>query len=644
MVKWMKTTAIFFIILSVISSFTALIPRLKAENQNNLIDGALSYTDLKTLAQDRQTTIDAIARSFKENAGVNAILYKEETIKDLSDNGNLFVANRQQMVMFGWKENLPFNGSETYIVSADKTVMERVRRHLAAKLGELRLANLPEKDGFYAVAVNMHPSLLYGIGVGFNREDVKKLENLGFHSIFMLKDWPNVNEEGIRFAIRDIVETGENITAVLFEKKDILGYPDYLWVLAEEMNKYNLPLGEVEFYNQKGFGQLAKLVNNRVLRMHSVADEEMQNIDPNTLVDRLTLAATERNIRILFLKFLPANDVEQRLNKNVGYMKKVVSRLEKEGLYFKEKESGKPRPFEPFAINPLWFLLMGLGPVGGGMLLLEKLGVRRNLWIILVAAFAMLGAVAGFFVMPLFYRKVVALSSVIIFPVLSMLHSVPKKGFSRFKATIKMLEMTAFSLVGALIMSGVLSDTSFMLKIEQFSGVKAAYSIPVLLTVLAFFVLHGEGTLKERINKLLDHPVLVKYLLLALLFAGIGLIYITRTGNDAAVGVSAIELKFRALLDQVMGIRPRTKEFLIGHPLMFALFCWGYNDNRYLPVLALASIGQVSMVNTFAHIHTPFVVSLIRSVNGLILGIIIGYFVVFAMRVLEVFGKRWHDA
>ena len=110
-----------------------------------------------------------------------------------------------------------------------------------------------------------------------------------------------------------------------------------------------------------------------------------------------------------------------------------------------------------------------------------------------------------------------------------------------------------------------------------------------------------------------------------------------RTGNESAA-VSAWELALRARLDDLLAVRPRTKEFLIGHPLMLLLLFLGYRD-KYLPILAIGIIGQVSLVNTFAHIHTPLVISLVRTFNGLWLGIILGLLLIGLVKI----GKRVWD-
>ena len=71
------------------------------------------------------------------------------------------------------------------------------------------------------------------------------------------------------------------------------------------------------------------------------------------------------------------------------------------------------------------------------------------------------------------------------------------------------------------------------------------------------------------------------------------------------------------------------------------LLCFvGYRQG-YLPFLLIATIGQVSLVNTFAHIHTPLFISLLRTVNGLWIGLIIGLLLIAGWTVVL---KIWQKA
>ncbi len=120
-------------------------------------------------------------------------------------------------------------------------------------------------------------------------------------------------------------------------------------------------------------------------------------------------------------------------------------------------------------------------------------------------------------------------------------------------------------------------------------------------------------------------PVRNGHLFLGLLFSGILLVFLLRSGNDG-MSVTGLELAIRTKLDAWLVVRPRTKEFLLGHPALFLALYYGYKD-KFLPLWVLGAVGQVSIVNTFSHIHTPVLVSLLRTVNGVWLGLAIGLLV-----------------
>ena len=51
-------------------------------------------------------------------------------------------------------------------------------------------------------------------------------------------------------------------------------------------------------------------------------------------------------------------------------------------------------------------------------------------------------------------------------------------------------------------------------------------------------------------------------------------------------------------------------------------------------------IGQGSIVDSFAHYHTPLLISLQRTVNGIFFGALIGVAVIVAARVLKLYFDR----
>jgi len=68
------------------------------------------------------------------------------------------------------------------------------------------------------------------------------------------------------------------------------------------------------------------------------------------------------------------------------------------------------------------------------------------------------------------------------------------------------------------------------------------------------------------------------------------------------------------------------------------LFYLGASRKNWIFTLP-AVIGQVSLVNTYAHIHTPLLISLERSFNGMALGLILGILLILAVKGAE---RLWH--
>jgi hypothetical protein len=132
---------------------------------------------------------------------------------------------------------------------------------------------------------------------------------------------------------------------------------------------------------------------------------------------------------------------------------------------------------------------------------------------------------------------------------------------------------------------------------------------------------------RERFERFVSEPIRLWQLLAFILGAvALGLL-IARSGNDPGVGVSDLELRFRALLDRVLGIRPRTKEFLVGHPALLIGLAMAVRPRWRgiaLPLILLGTIGQSGMLNSFCHLHTPIKVTLLRTINGLWTGTLIG--------------------
>jgi hypothetical protein len=113
------------------------------------------------------------------------------------------------------------------------------------------------------------------------------------------------------------------------------------------------------------------------------------------------------------------------------------------------------------------------------------------------------------------------------------------------------------------------------------------------------------------------------------ILAAIGIL-VARSGNFT-LPVPGFEKNLRGFLETVLFVRPRTKEFLIGYPfLLLAATFYLRGQRQWLWLLAaIGAIAPISVFNTFSHIHTPVMISIIRTLNGLVLGLVIGALVVY---------------
>ncbi|QDY44861.1 hypothetical protein FK545_03000 [Planococcus glaciei] len=202
---------------------------------------------------------------------------------------------------------------------------------------------------------------------------------------------------------------------------------------------------------------------------------------------------------------------------------------------------------------------------------------------------------------------------------------------------IEYAKAVAVTLVGIWFIVVLLNGNQFLLGIDSFRGVKLVYILP--MAFIALYAIWG------NFKFLLNMNVKYWHMLIFALIAVLGLYYISRTGNTGSV--SAIELQVRQALEQILYVRPRTKEFLIGFPLfVVALYVAKRNVKASYFLLVPAVIGFLSMVNTFTHLHIPLSISLLRSVYSIILGFIIGGALILlykwiGTRIVDQIKARW---
>lgn len=186
------------------------------------------------------------------------------------------------------------------------------------------------------------------------------------------------------------------------------------------------------------------------------------------------------------------------------------------------------------------------------------------------------------------------------------------------------------SLAGAAFVSGLLGDIRFLLEMQIFRGVKLTFVLPLVLISIVYirnFPFFGQVVSSDKdfirfVKKFCSVQIRLGLLVGLGLLAVVGYVFIGRSGNNGAP-VPGFEIALRRFLENVMYARPREKEFLFGHPAvlltMAALYRKWPQILHYFLIVAV-TIGQGSMVETFAHMRSPYILSFIRGLDGLAAG------------------------
>lgn len=631
---------------AILCSLTLWGQRLSAEKDYKTVQISVNYTDVLTMADGNQLSVPQMLETLKER-GVSAVLFKEVSVGDLVRLGKAEVTFGANVLHTDYannlSRNLPVNDTTLYVTVLDEAWSEQVKEHLLHKVdgamyydGVMPVITVPSAIPSSNSELERARSEVTEIGVGYDQEGIAYVADCEMGVIPQMRSWSeDPSDQSMRF-VTDELKMMPNLSQILFndktipsgiETKKLRTFADLLQVNGEPI----APIGTIEFSEQDGLNSLGLLLDKDVIRLHTIANNEMSRMTEPDMLDRWMLAVRERNMRSLLVRFMDIYTPSVALEENLLYLDNLKSGLEASGFVLTGADYEKPASIN--ASNTLMFCI-GLGVAAGVLLLLLQLGLPR----LAVVGFAVttLCWLGCFNLSPILARKLMALAGVIIFPMISCLACIKQERMSLGKSILSLLKMCALSFIGAILMVGLLADVLFMLKLDQFSGVKIAHVIPLIIVPLALYIWQ-DGHPVQAVKDLFNQAISYKWAFLAGILAVAAVIYVARTGNTTAQ-LSGAEEAMRSFLNDVMGVRPRSKEFLIGYPLSLVMFYYGATKGKWFLSIP-AVIGQVSLVNTYAHIHTALIMSLRRSLNGLVLGIVLGVVLIMA---IEVFLKLWH--
>ena len=642
---------IFFIIVALVVAGIITFHRSNLESNFKQVELVMSLNELRELSyQEGYDEIELLAKI--KNAGINSIAVHEDTLENLALSGKILYFSDKELnkLNFFLKSLDPFKKfqpapGEAYIVFNDKNDYLRVKENLQRQLGEDLVRDLGFLP-YIGLKVKGSEDKLADLGLGFSDEDIELIRNLGFQVILRFKNFPQINKEDIEFKFKES-DIAEKISGIIFEGEAVLGYPskENLIHTAELLKTKGYPFGIIEFAGQKGIETVARQASELAVRVHSITKEEMEIIPKQIAIERWIRAAKERKVRIFYIKPFMKSDSDL-IAENLAYIKTIKEELEANGF-----KTGKASILSASYQEPkIFILLLIIGVISGGLILLKNV---FNLKKYQEYSLLFLGILFSFLLLflnrEIFLIKLMALLAALIFPTLAIIaneryflennnskfkdaQDFPVNNLSFYRMIKEVLtgffRIILITLSGALLIAALLSNNKFMLGIEQFSGIKISYLVPLLLVLAIMWLKVNKGKLMilENIKK----PLLIEHVIIMAFFAVFLLIYISRSGNFSFLPVLSIEEKIRIFLEKTLIARPRNKEFLIGYPALLLAMSMSYLKIKEfkIPIIIIGTIGPVTLINTFCHIHTPFLFSVLRTFNGIWLGLILGLIII----------------
>lgn len=624
------------IILTLVISLFGIRGRFMVEQSNKNIELAFDYNSLSDMREEYNN--QTLSLDDLKEYGVNSIAVSPLNIKSLIREGKVFKLEKSDITKRTilsdneeafWQE-FPDREKSAFLIFEEQN---NYYNNLQAYQDKLNL-EFKEINGKNIVFFPYWKEDYTKLDIGFETGLIDDIKDKGFNVVFRFEnnDLNDLNYKLLKELSKD--------TSVIFSGEEILGFPDNIDKTTELMQKNSNTFGFIEaiIAAQDGEDKLAANLDYELVRVHSITQDEMNIYTQSKIVNRYKRAIRERSIRFLYLRPIIKENKDFAAAKllNKEYIQGLNNELVSAGYNI-----NRATPFQQFSNNSIFLIFSALGIlVGGVLLLIEIFKIKEDLLRYIIIILGIIGIFLTYSILDTsIFRAGLALGSSIVFPSLAIVTQLLKK--SGNKSILNYLKAALITLAGAGFIVTALADISYLTKINQFRGVKLAFLMPLLIVTFYYFmeyiVREKNTTIKQKFNEILEINLKVKHLLI-LVFVGLaGIYYILRTGNFPILDIPAIEERFRVLLEEILYVRPRFKEFLIGHPaFIVALYYFKNIKNSYSVFFLglLAVIGQLNIINSFAHIHTPLFISLLRTVHGLWIGLLLGLAAVVVIRYL----------
>lgn len=647
------------VVLGVAAALPVGYDRIQTESTSKKVEFVFDYRDLVDISVYQTHPQDFINEQLDrlKDAGVGSMALFESTLDEFVKSRRITVYDGQQVADLTGKVT-PTNENFTYISFNSEESEKQIKPIIEETFTRLGIPVKPwsfkDTDGLILETPKVDAMLK---PMTQDPITIAMLRDKGFTIVPRLSDSLPYDQAYMEQLMSYFADNG--VKRLLFDGESVKGFNDNedmesLDAFAELLNKYHIGITAIENIKkpQKGFEKLAYLTDYNVVRIYSLSERDA-SLKVDVISDRFVLASKDRNIRMFYLNAEPLRDTSKAMITDP--LDNLIESLTEPGNAIKdiEKNGFTIGQAEPFTVTDS--SMQRYFKVGAlvGAIALISLMISYFIPFLTIPAFV-LGLIgsAGLYVLNAeLMEQALALATAISGPTVAMILAVRKVNESnrnlknistgrRLTHTLVLfLKTTILSLIAVPFVVALLNNVTYMLVLDQFRGVNLLALAPMLLTAIYVLLYRGGKATRGGVLSLLKTPITIAMVIAAAILGVAGLYYLSRTGN--AGQVSSLEMAFRSFLENTFGVRPRNKEFLFAHPIMLLGLFLSFRYRHAAYLLIFGAMGQLSMVGTFTHIHSPIYISAIRGLLGLVLGLIIGLIAIMVWQLAERIWKRW---
>lgn len=581
-----------------------LLERVSIETRGDVYEIAVPAIEVDALV--KQLSADEVYGRMAD-AGVASIALEMLTVEDLELAGRVSILGRAELISLlvfaGLDPGILPDGSDgEFLALLDgdglADAIERGRPPGTVDRFEIQGQTMLHIRGVANVA---------DVVVGYDTDLARDIAGRGFGLIARVPDTVDADPDVTADAIAELHDE-LGVDRVLFtgSRAPYIDEPEALGRFADRLRADSFSVMLIELLEQEGTTAYYDLVGSGI-RLHSL---EMEQVGSTSVaVDRAVRAIVERNIRSIFIRPEPIS-AEGRLDQVTEIAAGVRDRLAG------DMEPGPSRPFDTLDASPL----LRVGAVVASVALAVAFGLLVAPWLGILAGFGTLALAAGWFAGIDIAGDLLRLGIAFVASVVAVFVARPRARLG--PATVQYLGAAAVVIVGGLTITALGYEDRFLVGAKDFFGVKALLVAPLAVTGAwaAWRSLDNPGF--RDAPRVARMPIEL-WQIVALGIAGGALFYLLiRSGNTGAA--ASWELQLRQWLEDVLLVRPRTKEFLIGFPALIVGILLTARTRHGWWLYAVGSIGTASAIDTFAHFHTPLLISLLRTAYAIGFGYVIG--------------------